>query len=388
MAKKRGNNEGSITKRKDGLWQAAITTGRDPTTGKLKRATFYAKTRKEAAEKLSKALRDKEQGTFVAPHKLTVGAWLDTWLWEYKKPKLRPITFDSYEMLVRRHLKPALGHIPLRDLRPEHLQRFYNEKARAGCSARTVRYLHTTLHSALAQAEKNQLVVRNVSKLTERPHEARKEMRTLSLPQVADTLLPAIKENRLHAAIFLLFMTGLRRGELLALRWRDLDWKEGVLQVRQTLVRARNHNEGRTQLVFSDPKTPQSRRTIPIPEECLIALKQHKVRQAEERLMLGPAYEDYGLVFCQPDGRPIDPRNFNRQFCRVLQEAGLPHIRVHDSRHTLATLLLEQGISPKTVQTILGHSSAKITLDIYSHVTLDLEKQAAAKLNAALTRKR
>jgi integrase len=387
MAKKRGNNEGSISKRKDGLWQAAITTGRDPTTGKLKRATFYAKTRKEAAEKLSKALRDKAQGAFAAPHKLTLGEWLDTWLWEYKKPKLRPITFDSYEMLVRRHLKPALGHIPLRDLRPEHLQRFYNEKAREGFSARTVRYLHTTLHSTLAQAEKNQLVVRNVSKLTEPPSEARKEMRTLSLTQVADTLLPAIKDNRLYAAIFLLFMAGLRRGELLALRWRDIDLKEGVLQVRQTLVSARNHNEGRTQIVFSNPKTPQSRRTIPIPEECLIALKQHKVRQAEDRLMLGPAYEDYGLVFCQPDGRPIDPRNFNRQFSRVLQEAGLPHIRLHDSRHTFATLLLEQGISPKTVQTMLGHSSAKITLDIYSHVTLDLEKQAAAKLNAALTRR-
>jgi integrase len=117
-------------------------------------------------------------------------------------------------------------------------------------------------------------------------------------------------------------------------------------------------------------------------------LKQHKVRQAEERLMLGPAYEDYGLAFCQPSGKPIDPRNFNRQFSRVLQGAGLPPIRVHDSRHTLAPLLLEPGISPKTVQTILGHSSAKITLDIYSHVTLDLEKQTAAKLNAALTRQR
>lgn len=155
MAKKRGNNEGSITKRKDGLFQAAISLGRDPATGKLKRATFYAKTRKEVADKLNKAQHDKAQGVFVAPHKLTLGEWLDTWLWEYKKPKLRPITLDSYEMLVRRHLKPALGHLALRDLRPEHLQRFYNEKARAGFSARTVRYLHTILHSALAQAEKH-----------------------------------------------------------------------------------------------------------------------------------------------------------------------------------------------------------------------------------------
>jgi integrase len=193
MAKKHGNNEGLITQRKDGLWQATITIGRDPTTGKPKRATFYAKTRKEAADKLTKALRDTAQGVFVAPYKLTLGEWLDTWLWEYKKPRLRPITFDSYEMLVRWHLKPTLGHIALRDLRPEHLQRFYNEKAREGFSARTVRYLHTTLQSALAQAEKNQLVVRNVSTLTEPPSEARREMHTLSLAQVADILLPAIQ---------------------------------------------------------------------------------------------------------------------------------------------------------------------------------------------------
>jgi integrase len=180
-------------------------------------------------------------------------------------------------------------------------------------------------------------------------------------------------------------MTGLRRGELLGLRWCDVDLKTGILQVRQTLVRTKNHDKGKTQIIFSNPKTPLSRRDIPILEECLTELRQHRARQAEEKLMLGQAYEDSGLVFCQPGGKPIDPRNFNRRFSQVLQQAGLPHIRLHDSRHTFATLLLEQGISPKTVQAMLGHSSAKITLDIYSHVTLDLEKQAAEKLNVALT---
>src|SRR5215831_7681406 len=132
MAKKRGNNEGSMTRRPDGRWMAQVTTGRDSATGKPKRATFYGKTRQEVADKLTKALRDKQQGTFVAPHKLTLGEWLDTWLWEYKKPKLRPISFDGYERLLRCHLKPALGHIVLQDLRPEHLQHFYNEKAQQG----------------------------------------------------------------------------------------------------------------------------------------------------------------------------------------------------------------------------------------------------------------
>jgi integrase len=388
MAKKRGNNEGSIGKRKDGLWQASMTIGRDPLTGKLKRVFFYAKTRKEAADKLAKALRDKTQGSFVAPHKRTLGEWLDTWLWEYKRPRLRPITFDSYEMLIRRHVKPALGHLPLQETRPEHLQRFYNDMLAQGLSTRTVRYCHTILHGALAQAERHQLVVRNVSRLTEHPGETRKEMRTLTREQVSGTLLPALAEERLFAAILLACGTGLRRGELLALRWQDVDLDKGLLHVRRTLVRVRSYeahgSERKTRLVFHAPKTAQSRRTIPLPEGCVVALKHHKAQQAQERLLLGEAYYDDGLVFCLVDGKPIDPRNFARAFDQMLRKVGLPRVRVHDMRHTFATLMLELGESPKTVQTLLGHSRVAITLDIYSHVSLDLEKRAAAKLNAAL----
>jgi integrase len=231
-----------------------------------------------------------------------------------------------------------------------------------------------------------------MSTLTELPREAWKEMHTLTLDQVTAKLLPVIAQDRLFAAIFLAFGTGLRRGELLALRWKDVDVKAGTLHVRQTLVRVTNHSvtegEGRTRLMFHEPKTHQSRRTVPIPEECLAALHQHKARQAEEKLRLGQAYHDHGLVFCQPDGKPIDPRNFLRAFDKIIEQAGLPPIRFHDARHTFATLMLELGESPKTVQTMLGHSRVAITLDIYSHVSLELEKKAAAKLNAALLRGR
>jgi integrase len=389
MAKKRGNNEGSITRRPDGRWMAQVTIGRDPQTGKPRRATFYGKTRQDVADKLTKALRDKQQGTFVVPHKVTLGEWLGTWLWEYKKPKLRPNSFDSYERLIRCHLKPALGHIALRDLRPEHLQHFYNEEMQQGSAAGTVRYCHTLLHGALAQAEKHGLLIRNVTKLTEPPREARKEMHTLTLDQVTAKLLPAITQDRLFAAIFLAFGTGLRRGELLALRWKDVDQKAGTLEVRQTLVRVKNRargaGEASTRLLIQEPKTQHSRRTVPIPEACLAALKQHRARQAEERLLLGPAYQDHSLVFCRPDGTPMDPERLPRTFARLLREAGLSPLRFHDARHTFATLMLELGESPKTVQTMLGHSRVAITLDRYSHVSLELEKKAAAKLNAALT---
>jgi integrase len=363
---------------------AQVTIGRDPQTGKLKRATFYGKTRQEVADKLTKALREKQQGTFIAHHKLTLGEWLDTWLREYKKPRVRPSTFDSYEMLVRRHLKPALGHIPLQDVRPEHVQHYCNEKTQQGLEAKTLR-LHTViLSNALTRAEKHQLVARNVCRLVEPPRQIRKHRRTLATQQMTTQLLPTLKGHRLYAAFLTLFMMGLRRGELLGLRWQDVDWKAEVLHIRQTLARVKNHEAGHTQLIFQEPKTAHSRRTIPLPEGCLTALRQHWAHQAEEKLLLGQAYNDHGLVFCRADGRPIDPRALNRSFTQVLAQAGLPPIRLHDARHTFATWLLEHGVSPKVVQTMLGHSSIAITLDIYSHVSLDLEKQAAATLNAAL----
>jgi len=183
--------------------------------------------------------------------------------------------------------------------------------------------------------------------------------------------------------------TGLRRGELIALRWQDIDQKASTLQVRQTLVRVKNHargaGEARTRLLIQEPKTAHSRRTVPIPEACLAALRQHRARQAEEKLLLGPAYQDHGLIFCRPDGIPMNPEQLPRTFARLLRAAGLPSLRFHDARHTFATLMLELGESPKTVQTMLGHSRVAITLDLYSHVSLELEKKAAAKLNAALT---
>lgn len=386
-AKRRGNHEGSIVRRGDGRWMAMMTIGRDPATGKLQRVALYGKTRQAVADKLSQALSDRSRGTFVAPHKLTVGEWLDTWLRDYKEPKLRPISYDSYAMLIRLHIKPALGHVPLKDLRPDQVQRLYNAKRDAGLSPRTIRYIHTVLHGALKQAMKTQLVGRNVTEATELPSGKTRTMRPLTLEQVQQ-FLAAVRDDRLFAAVFLALGTGLRRGELLGLRWQDLDLDAGVLHVRQTLVRVGNHEGGtgdrKTRLIFQAPKTEQSRRVIPIPGQIIETLRRHKARQAEERLLLGEAYEDQGLVFCQANGRPIDPRNFTRSFERLLKQAGVPRIRFHDGRHTFATLMLELGEAPKTVQTMLGHTKISTTLDIYSHVSLDLERKAAARLNAVL----
>jgi Phage integrase, N-terminal SAM-like domain len=210
-AKRRGNHEGSITRRKDGRYMARITIGRNPTTGKLNRISFYGKTRQEVADKLNRALSDRSHGTLVAPHKLTVGEWLDTWLRDYKRPTLRPISYDSYEMFVRVHLKPGLGNIPLRDLRPDQVRWFYNNKRNDGLSPRTTRYMHTILHGALRQAMTNQLVVRNVSEATTLPGGKTRTMHPLTLGQVQQ-FLTTVKDDRLFAAFFLEIGTGLRRG--------------------------------------------------------------------------------------------------------------------------------------------------------------------------------
>jgi integrase len=257
-----------------------------------------------------------------------MGEWLDTWLIDYKRPKLKPVTFDSYEMLIRRHLKSILGHTPLQDPRPGQLQRFYNDCRTQGLSTRTVRYCHTLLYGALVQAEKNGLVARNVAALAEPPRKVRHEMHTLTLEQLTNRLLPVLAEDRLVAAILLAFMTGLRRGELLALRWQDVDLTAGVLYVRQTLARVRNHDatgeDARIRLDIQEPKTTYSKRAVPIPSGYLTALKHHKACQAEERLRFGQGWQDTGLVFCRLDGTPRDPTEFTRHFGRVLQHAGLP----------------------------------------------------------------
>lgn len=311
---------------------------------------------------------------------------MEIWLQQDKQPQIRPLTFNNYERIIRCHLNPALGHLPLKDRRPEYVQRLYHAKHKARMAPAMIRLLHAVLRGALNQAVKNQLVIRNVSEATELLAGPKRPIAPLSLLQ-GSQLLPSIANDRLSAAILLGLATGLRRGELLALRWQDLDLESGLLQVCQILVRVRVHEATggpRSRLIFQEPKTGDSRRTIPIPLDVVEALRRQKARQGEEKLLMGQAYEDHGLVFCLANGRPLDPTTFYRHFLALLKRAGLPRYHVHDLKHTFATLMLELGESLKTVQTMLGHSKIATTLDIYSHVSLDLEKCAAAKLNDAL----
>ncbi|NLG84116.1 MAG: site-specific integrase [Firmicutes bacterium] len=397
MPKKRGNREGTIGRRKDGVWYASILIGRDPATGKLKRAWFYGSTRQEVAAKLAKAQGELQTGTFVEPTKVTLGQWLDTWLNEYAKPHIRPTTYQMYEYLCRVHLKPALGQIPLKSLRPEQIQAFYNSKREAGrvnlrkgsspsLSARTVNIMHGILRRALKQAVKVGLVARNVTDAVSPPRQQRREIRVLT-PEEQARFLAVLDRHRLGPAFLLILATGLRRGEALALRWSDLDLAAGVANISRSLVEVRDRSKPkgeRLTLVFQEPKSRSGRRTVPIPKGVVAALKAHKARQAEEKLFMGGKYEDNDLVFATETGGPVHPRHFDEILRSLLKEAGVEPRGVHALRHSFATRLLEAGEHPKVVQEILGHSQVSLTLDIYSHVSMDLKRRAAEKMDEIL----
>ncbi|MEW8958893.1 MAG: site-specific integrase [Moorella sp. (in: firmicutes)] len=355
--------------------------------GKPKRVTYYGKTKKEVFDKLAKAKAELQQGTFVEPTRVTFGEWLQVWLEEYKKPAVRPSTWVSYEQTIRNHIQPSLGHILLQQLKPHQLQRLYNQKLAEGLSNRTVRLIHVVAHAALKQAVKNGLIARNVAEATSPPGVKKREIRVLTLEE-QHRFLEAAKGERLYTAFLLALASGVRLGELLGLRWQDVNWERGGISVNQALQRVRGKPGEKSRLDFLPPKTSAGRRFIPLPEEAIKALKRWKVFQTEERLKAGPLYEDNGLVFTTEIGKPIDPRNLLRTFYCIVKRAGMEHFNFHALRHTFATRLLELGEHPKVVQELLGDSQITVVLDTYSHVLPTIKEQAAAKLNNILLRGR
>lgn len=302
---------------------------------------------------------------------------MTTWL-ESVKPTIRMTTWQRYEQFVRTHVLPTLGKVSLVKLNGQHLQHLYAKKLEEGLSTTTVHHLHMMLHKALGRAVRLGLTHRNVSDLVDPPRMRHHQMAALNETQ-ARQLLAAATGERLEALYVLALATGMRQGELLALKWRDVDLERCSLQVRATIQRTR------VGFVISEPKTAYSRRHIALPKTVIEALRRHRARQHEERLALGEAWEDNDLVFANEVGRPFEAGNIlRRSFSPLLAKAGLPHMRFHDLRHTAATLLLGRGINPKIVSEMLGHASIQITLGLYSHVLPHMQQQAADAMDDAL----
>jgi integrase len=363
-SKRRAHGEGSVFLRKDGRWGAQITLENG------KRLYRYGKTQREALEKLRRAQYELEQGTLAQGPKQAVKDYLNYWLEEVHKATLKVSTYALYRRHLDNHIIPQLGHIRLQKLTADQIQAFCARKLKEGLSAGTVRLLHTILYAALKDAVRWKRLAINVCEAVTPPRLAPHEIHTLDQEQ-ARQLLHAAQGSRLDCLLTLAVSTGLRLGEILALRWDDVSLEERTLQVRHTVDYIPGYGR-----VESEPKTAHSRRRIVLPQFVVEALKQHRALQLEARLHSGASWQEQGLVFPNRRGGYFSRARLYSLFKRILKEAGLQDMRFHDLRHSAATILLSMGVHPKVVQEILGHSTIGTTMNIYSHVLPSLHHDA------------
>jgi integrase len=366
---------GHIIKRYKGSYTIVLSLGNDPETGKLKQQWITVKgTKKEAERRLAELLHQIDNGNFIKPDKATVKEYLERWLNDYR-PNLSPRGYERYLGIVRQHLIPALGKMALNQLKPEHLQKHYTAMQDRGLSPRTVRYHHAVLHVALKTAVQWGLIARNPADAVTIPKLRRNEMQTWSEAEVV-RFLEAAKGSQYYALAYTALFTGMRRSELLGLKWGDVDLVLGQIYITRGL-----HHLKDGSYVFTEPKSTKSRRTIALPPTVTLLLKEHYEKWKLEGVVHGVKAKDEDLVFCTTEGLPLRPNTVTRAWVSLAKKAGLKVIRLHDARHTHASIMLKQGIHPKIVQERLGHSSIEMTLDTYSHVAPGLQEAAAARFD-------
>lgn len=406
MAKKNANGEGSIYHRKDGRWEgvAYVLTSE----GTYKRRSVYGKTWEDAHDKLTRLKADSQSGVPVSVMKQTVTEYLTYWLENVSKQKVRHVTWVNYASLVRNYIIPGIGkkkvaRLTVRDIRaflvtvartcqccaqgkdkarPDHKRRCcaIGDCCKKYPSDRTVRFLLVILRTALQHAVREDELPRNVARNVELSMGRQREMEPLTAKE-GSRLLAAARGNRLWAAYELAVRLGLRRGELLGLRWKDVDLNEKVITIRQALQRVGG------ELLIVPPKTQRSARRVALPEECITALRAQRTQQVADRRAAGEAWKGTGhggLVFTTKNGTPVEPRNLNRSFEALCARAGIRKVRFHDLRHTCASLLHEQGADARTIMEVLGHSSIRVTMDIYTFVRLDAQRSAFERVGNAL----
>ena len=378
MSKKRANGEGSIRKRKDGRWEGFYTASYDPATGKQKIKNVLGKTQAEVKEKLKKAIADSQRLDMNRSGTHTVQSWVQMWYEVYAEPRLRENTKDYYLNYINNHIIPQLGDIKLDKLTTIQIQKFYNDLQKSGriqrythiklkdkgLSTRVVRGIHTLLNNCLEQAVAERLLLTNPAKGCRLPKLEKREMKILPEDKIGPYLAEAERRGLL-AAFYLELTTGLRRGELLALLWTDLDVENMTISVSKQVNRING------ELVVSQPKTPNSIRKLAIPQRAVeLLVEEHAKHPHSPYLFVSPK-----------TGTMFDPDSFRHTHEKILKAIGAEHIRFHDLRHTFSTLAIQSGIDPKTVAEILGHASAEFSLDVYTHVTAGMKKEAAQKIS-------
>src|SRR5256712_6614967 len=365
---RQGRGEGPVYRRADGRWEAASGFGG-------RRQRYVARSQRDVRIKLLAARRALEQGIVLSGSSQRVEEYVTRWLEVSLEPSVRWTTQRAYALWMRR-LFPLIGHMRLPALTPQAVQAAYAALLAKGVSRRSVEQTHTVLHRALRQAVLWGLMLRNPTEAVTVPRPARREMHTLTEEEVG-RLFRASEGHRLHALWVLLATTGLRLGEGLGLLWSDIDFAHGRLVVNRALQR-----QPGVGYVFVEPKTARSRRTVYLATGTVTALMEHRRRQVEDQLAAGPDWNNTGLVFASPVGRPVDGTLTTERLHRALDPAALPRMPIHHTRHTAATHLLNRGVHPKVVQELLGHSTISLTLDTYSHVAPALHAEVAGHMQA------
>ncbi len=376
MATKKSNGEGSINRYKNG-WRASLTIGRE-NDGKLVRKQFYGKTKSEVIRKLDEYKAKNMFNLLPTDELITLADWTEKWLNIYKINEIKPSSFEKYYGLFKNYIRESsIGGIKLKELRGFSLQKFYNDLiSNNKKTVSLVKSLNKMISSSLSHAQKENFIISNPAKAVILPKVVKKaEIEHFTLEE-QKFFLKSLEDDRQKALYVVAFGTGIRIGELLALRWSDVDFEKYTIKISKSIRRVQDlkqENGKKTKLIEQTPKTMSSCRTIPIPSYVLKTLETHKIKQEEEKILADTLYEDDNFVFCTEIGKILDARNVRRAYERALNRANIRYRKFHAIRHTYATRLFESGVPIKTVQSLLGHSNFNTTLDIYTHVT-DNEK--------------
>lgn len=363
-------SEGSIKKdAKTNTWYFVVDVGKRPDGRRIQKKRRGFKTRKEASKALNEILNDVNKGTYVEPSKTLFMEYLQEWL-QNKQTRVRESTLETYSWLINKHIVPALGNVQLSNLTPMMIQQLYNDLTNEGkLSSENIQKIHTLINDALKKAESWGMIVKNPASLVERPKATKNEIQVWNKEE-SQKFLQTAMESRYYIAFMLALTTGMRQGEILGVRWKDIDMENGILYVIQTL----DHSGKK---LTPSTKTKNGKRSVSLPDETIFALKRHMKLIAEDKRSAENLYQDHDLVVCTSVGTPTSPRNLCRSFYNLIKKANVKRIRFHDLRHTHATLLLLQGVNPKIVSERLGHANVRMTLDTYSHLMPSMQMDTA-----------
>lgn len=382
------NGRGTIRQRKDGLWEARFTVGFDPGTGKQKQRSVYGKTQKDVRKKLTAALKQLDDNSYLDADKRTLGQYLDEWLKEYIEPVRKPYTVDNYRRSIDLHIKPNLGAIRLQELRPEDIQRMVrhftagdkkavSQRSQKPLSPKTIKNIIGVLSSALQEAVNNQIIPRNPAQFVKLPAVRQKEIEALTIEQIA-AFVETAHSSPYYAPLACCLFLGLREGEALGLAWTHIDFEKRKITICQQLQREKV--KGGKLYLMDSTKSGKSR-VLDVPDFLMDIPKEDKRRQLLEQIAAGPAWcNEWGLCFTNKIGQPITPKALFGQFKKLATAAGIPNARVHDLRHTNATLALVNGDDVKTVQANMGHATAAFTLQRYVHATEQMKRDSANRM--------